>query len=29
MIKLAIFQAGGGARMKHRLAGTVNPPKAD
>jgi len=29
MIKLAAFQASGGAHMKHRLAGTVNPPEAD
>jgi hypothetical protein len=29
MIKLAVFQASGGARMKQRLAGSVNPPEAD
>jgi hypothetical protein len=29
MIRLAAFQASGEARMKHRLAGTVNPPEAD
>jgi hypothetical protein len=29
MIKLAAFQAIGWARMKHRLAGAVNPPEAD